>query len=150
MLWIGFPTSMGCKDGRASLNKHFGGSAKFGAKVVSSLEKSEEHKGIITTSGDLVGYSIEEHLGVAHGIVVRSTGVVRGCMRGIRAIGGGNIPEYVAVCEEACQQVYGLAVPHANDLGGDGIVGMHYDTPKFLQGGNRDSRLWGRCEIQRA
>jgi uncharacterized protein YbjQ (UPF0145 family) len=48
---------------------------------------------IITTGNDVAGHEIVDYLGVVRGIVVRSTGIARGLIGGLRSIGGGNIPE---------------------------------------------------------
>ena len=89
---------------------------------------------IITTGNDISGYQIVEYVGVVRGIVVRSTGIARGFMGGLRSIGGGNIPEYVSVCEEARQHAYDLMVEHAIQSGADAIIGMRYDATEFVQG----------------
>ena len=89
---------------------------------------------IITTSNDISGYQIVEYLGIVRGIVVRSTGIARGFIGGLRSIGGGNIPEYVAVCEEARQHAYDLMVRHAIQSGADAIVAMRYDATEFGPG----------------
>jgi len=89
---------------------------------------------IITTGNDVAGHEIVDYLGVVRGIVVRSTGIARGFLGGLRSLGGGNIPEYVAVCEEARQHAYGLMVRHATDSGADAVIGMRYDATEFMQG----------------
>lgn len=89
---------------------------------------------IITTGNEVAGHEIVEYLGVVRGIVVRSTGIARGFMGGLRAIGGGNIPEYVAVCEEARRHAYGLMVDHAGECGADAVIGVRYDATEFIQG----------------
>jgi uncharacterized protein YbjQ (UPF0145 family) len=89
---------------------------------------------IVTTGNDIAGYEIVEYLGIVRGIVVRSTGIARGIVGGLRSIAGGNIPEYVAVCEEARQHAYELMVQHAKELGSDGIIAIRYDATEFMQG----------------
>ncbi|PQO29996.1 YbjQ family protein [Blastopirellula marina] len=89
---------------------------------------------IITTGNDIAGHEIVDYLGVVRGIVVRSTGIARGFIGGLRSIGGGNIPEYVAVCEEARQHAYELMVQHAQDHGADAVIAVRYDATEFMQG----------------
>lgn len=89
---------------------------------------------IVTTGNDLAGYEITEYLGVVRGIVVRSIGIQRGFAGGLRAMGGGNIPEYVAVCEEARQHAYALLIEHAQQVRADAVIGFRYDATEFLQG----------------
>ena len=89
---------------------------------------------IVTTGNDIAGHEIVEYLGVVRGIVVRSTGIARGLIGGIRSIGGGNIPEYVAVCEEAREHAYELLVQHAREHGADAVIAVRYDATEFMQG----------------
>jgi len=89
---------------------------------------------IVTTGNDVAGYKIVGYLGVVRGIVVRSTGFARGLIGGLRSIGGGNIPEYVAVCEEARQHAYALMVQHAEQVRAHAIIAMRYDATEFSQG----------------
>jgi len=89
---------------------------------------------IITTGNDVAGHQIVQYLGIVRGIVVRSTGIGRGLIGGLRSIGGGNIPEFVAVCEEARQHAYQLLLEHATQAGADGIIAMRYDATEFSQG----------------
>ena len=89
---------------------------------------------VTTTGNNLDGFKITEYLGVVRGIIVRSTGIARGFVGGLRSIGGGNIPEYAAVCEEARQQAFDLMVEHAKDVGANAIIAMRYDATEFMQG----------------
>lgn len=89
---------------------------------------------IVTTGNDVDGQRVAEYLGLVRGIVVRSTSIARGFIGGIRAIGGGNIPEYAAVCEEARQHAYDLMLEHARQVGADAIIGVRYDATEFMPG----------------
>ncbi len=89
---------------------------------------------IVTTGNDVEGHRVVEYLGLVRGIVVRSTSIARGFIGGIRSIGGGNIPEYAAVCEEARQHAYDLLLEHARQLNADAIIGVRYDATEFTQG----------------
>ncbi len=89
---------------------------------------------IVTTGNDVDGQRVAEYLGLVRGIVVRSTSITRGFIGGIRAIGGGNIPEYAAVCEEARQHAYDLMLEHARQVGAEAIIGARYDATEFAPG----------------
>ena len=89
---------------------------------------------IITTGNNVEGYEIVEYLGVVRGIIVRATGVARGFIGGLKSIGGGNIPEYVAVCEEARQHAFDIMLRHAQGLGADAVIAFRYDATEFMQG----------------
>ena len=86
---------------------------------------------IITTGNDVAGHQIVEYLGVVRGIVVRSTSIGSGFIGGLRSLGGGNIPEYVDVCETARQHAYELMTTHASKLRADAIIAMRYDATEF-------------------
>ena len=89
---------------------------------------------IVTTGNDVAGAEIVAYLGIVRGIVVRSTGLARGLVGGLRSIGGGNIPEYVAVCEEAREHAYELMVEHAREVGAEAVIAFRYDATEFSQG----------------
>jgi uncharacterized protein YbjQ (UPF0145 family) len=89
---------------------------------------------IVTSGNDVAGHEVVQYLGIVRGIVVRSTGIGRGLMGGLRSLGGGNIPEYVAVCEEARQEAYQLMITHATELGADAVLAFRYDATEFMQG----------------
>lgn len=104
---------------------------------------------IITTGNDVAGHVIVNYLGLVRGIVVRSIGVSRGLIGSLRSIGGGNIPEYVAVCEEARQQAYDLMVEHAKQSGADAIIAVRYDATEFTQGSTEVLAYGTAVKIQR-
>jgi uncharacterized protein YbjQ (UPF0145 family) len=89
---------------------------------------------IITSGKDIAGHEITEYLGIVRGIIVRSTGIARGFIGGLRSIGGGNIPEYAAVCEEARQHAFDLMRQHAVEMQADAIIAFRYDATEFMQG----------------
>ena len=105
---------------------------------------------IITTGNDVAGHHIVQYLGIVRGIVVRSTGIARGFMGGLRSLGGGNIPEYVAVCEEARQHAYELMVQHANETGADAIIAVRYDATEFSQGSTEVLAYGTAVKLQKA
>lgn len=70
-------------------------------------------------------------------------------MGGLRSIGGGNIPEYVEVCEEARQQAYDLMIEHAKKSGADAIIAVRYDATEFMQGSTEVLAYGTAVKIQR-
>ena len=89
---------------------------------------------IVTSGNDVAGRSIVQYLGIVRGIVVRSTGIGRGIVGGLRSIAGGNIPEYAAVCEEARQHAYQLMIQHAGEIQADAVIAFRYDATEFMPG----------------
>ncbi|CAN5641154.1 YbjQ family protein [soil metagenome] len=89
---------------------------------------------IVTTGNDVAGAQIKAYLGITRGIVVRSLSLGQGFVGAFRSLGGGNIAEYVQVCDTARQEAYLLMLRHAEALGADAVIGMRYDATEFAQG----------------
>ena len=85
----------------------------------------------VTTGNDVSGYKITNYLGVVRGIVVRSPGFGNAFVGGLKQLVGGNISEYVQVCEQARHEAYTQMVGHAQALGAHAIIGMRYDATEF-------------------
>lgn len=89
---------------------------------------------IVTTGNDVVGYQIVGYVGVVRGIVVRATSFGQSLTGGFRQFVGGNIPEYIEVCERAREEAYEIMVEYAAELGADAVIGMRYDATEFMAG----------------
>jgi uncharacterized protein YbjQ (UPF0145 family) len=89
---------------------------------------------IVTTGNDVSGYAISAYLGVVRGIVVRSPNIAQGLLGGLKQFVGGNIESYAAVCEGARQDAFERMVQHAEEIGAQAIIGMHYDATEFTAG----------------
>ncbi len=98
-------------------------------------EGIEATSGIVVTTADSVdGYEVTAYLGVVRGIVVRSPSFGAGLLGSLKALGGGTIREFGAVCEAARHEAYQQMLEHAGALGAHGIVAMRYDATEFMQG----------------
>ena len=89
---------------------------------------------IVTTGPNIEGHRITAYLGVTRGIVVRSVSFGQGFVGAFKQLGGGNIEEYVQVCDTARQDAYRMMVTHAEAIGAHAIIGMRYDATEFSQG----------------
>lgn len=89
---------------------------------------------VVTTSFTVEGHRIAQQLGIVRGIVVRSPGLARGLVGSLKGLFQGNIGEFEEVCEVARAQATERMIAHAQRLGADAIVGMHYDATDFSQG----------------
>ena len=89
---------------------------------------------IVTTANEVAGHTITDYLGVVRGIVVRAASIGQGLVGAFKSLGGGNIQEYVDVCEAARHDAYLQMLAHAEALGANAIVGMRYDATEFVQG----------------
>lgn len=89
---------------------------------------------LVTTATDIAGHGVIEYLGVVRGIVVRSPSIGQGLLGSLKSLGGGNIQEFVDVCEAARHDAYTQMVQHAEALGAHAIIAMRYDATEFMQG----------------
>src|SRR5579864_3621720 len=89
---------------------------------------------VVTTGNEIEGQRIERYLGVVRGIVVRSPSIGKAFLGAFKSLAGGNIKEYIEVCEMARHDAYQNMLAHARELGANGIVGMRYDATEFMQG----------------
>jgi uncharacterized protein YbjQ (UPF0145 family) len=87
----------------------------------------------ITTANELPGHRINETLGVAFGLVVRSVGFAKGFTAGIKALRQGEVSEYTELLEDSRRHALDRLVQNAQLLGATGIVGMRFDTSEVGQ-----------------
>jgi uncharacterized protein YbjQ (UPF0145 family) len=89
---------------------------------------------IVTTGNDVAGFRVAEYLGVVRGIIVRSPNIGQALVGAFKQIVGGNISQYVSVCEAARHEAYAQMVAHAESMGAHAILAMRYDATEFAQG----------------
>lgn len=89
---------------------------------------------LITTSNELFGYTIQRHLGVVRGIIVRSRSVVGNIGAAFQQIVGGNISIYTSLCEKTRVDAYELMIQHAQELGANAIIAVRYDATEIAPG----------------
>lgn len=89
---------------------------------------------IVTTGTDVAGHDIVAYLGIVRGIIVRATSIGKGIIGGFKALGGGNVKEFIEVCESARHDAYTQMLAHAQEAGADAVIGMRYDAGEFSAG----------------
>jgi uncharacterized protein YbjQ (UPF0145 family) len=89
---------------------------------------------IVTTGNEVAGHDIVEYLAIVRGIVVRATSIGKGIIGGFKALGGGNIKEFIDVCESARHDAYQQMIVHAQEVGAHAVIGMRYDAGEFSAG----------------
>jgi uncharacterized protein YbjQ (UPF0145 family) len=89
---------------------------------------------IVTTTNDLVGYRVTEHLGLVRGVTVRSRSVIGNVGAAVQSIFGGNITIFTKLAEQARQEAYDLLVEHAGQMGAHAILAMRYDANEITDG----------------
>jgi uncharacterized protein YbjQ (UPF0145 family) len=89
---------------------------------------------IVTTTNDLVGYRVTEHLGLVRGVTVRSRSVIGNFGAAVQSIFGGNISIFTRLAEHARQEAYELMVEHAEQMGAHAVLAMRYDANEITDG----------------
>lgn len=89
---------------------------------------------ILSTTFDVPGRSVSQHLGLVRGNVVRSRFIGRDIVAGLRMIVGGEIHEYTKLLAESREQAIDRMVEDAHRLGADAIIGLRLETTDAGQG----------------
>ena len=89
---------------------------------------------IVSTTENIAGYTIKEHLGTVIGNTIRARHVGKDIMAGFRTIIGGEIKEYTGMMAESREQSMMRMKEKAKELGADGIVGVRFQTSMILSG----------------
>ena len=87
-----------------------------------------------TTAFTLDGFQIVQTLGVVMGVTVRSRSVIGTGLASIEVFFGGRISKFVELCEKARQEAFELMIQHAEQTGGNAIVGIRYDANEIMSG----------------
>jgi uncharacterized protein YbjQ (UPF0145 family) len=106
-----------------------------GNQLVHALSHLEKPM-FITITFTIEGYTIVEYKGLARGIIVRAPTIAQGIVGGLKNIIGGRIGAYTEMCEQARQQAYEAMLQHAQQLGANAIVGVHYDASEVVSKGS--------------
>lgn len=89
----------------------------------------------MTTTGlGIDGYRTTQTLGVVRGITVRSRSVFGTLGASLQTLVGGNITILTQLCEKTRAEAFDLMLQHAQELGADGVIGIHYDATEVMQG----------------
>lgn len=87
-----------------------------------------------TTTFGLEGYQTVQTLGVVLGITVRSRSVVGNIGAVVQVFFGGRIGNFISLCEKARQEAFELMLEHAEQTGGNAVVGIRYDANEIMNG----------------
>jgi uncharacterized protein YbjQ (UPF0145 family) len=83
----------------------------------------------LTTTGlTFPGYRVVHTLGVVRGVTVRARWIGSQITASIRTLGGGQIPEYIELCEQARAEAFSWMVQHAEQVGANAVLAVRYDA----------------------
>lgn len=83
---------------------------------------------ILSTTFDVSGRTVAQHLGLARGNVVRSRFIGRDIVASLRMIVGGEIHEYTKLLAESREQALDRMVASAEAMGADAVLGLRFET----------------------
>ena len=87
-----------------------------------------------TTAFTLEGYRTTKTLGVVRGVTVRSRSVIGTIGASLQTLIGGNITLLTELCERTRAEAFTLMLEHAQQLGANAVVGIHYDATEVMSG----------------
>jgi uncharacterized protein YbjQ (UPF0145 family) len=100
-----------------------------------AIMASETRIGFLaSTTFDLPGYTVEQTLGLSWGLIVRSVGIVRGLTGGLKSIRQGEVSEFTAVVDTARRTAFERLITHAEQLGGNAVLGVRFDSSDIGNG----------------
>ena len=86
------------------------------------------------TTFDLPGYTVDRTLGMSWGLIVRSVGLTKGLTGGLRALKAGEVPQFTEVVDHARRVAMERLVGHAQQLGGNAVLGVRFDSSDIGNG----------------
>jgi uncharacterized protein YbjQ (UPF0145 family) len=87
----------------------------------------------VTTAFTLPGLTVEQDLGVAFGLVVRSMGAIKSIGAGFKAMRQGEVTQYTELLEDSRRHAIDRMIENARLLGANGIVAMRFDSSEIGQ-----------------
>lgn len=87
----------------------------------------------MTTAFELRGMTIQQDLGVAFGLVVRSMGMVKAIGAGFKAMRQGEVSQYTELLEDSRRHAIDRMIENAKLLGANAVVAMRFDSSEIGQ-----------------
>jgi uncharacterized protein YbjQ (UPF0145 family) len=87
----------------------------------------------VTTGLELGGMTVQQDLGVAFGLVVRSMGMVKSIGAGFKALRQGEVSQYTELLEDSRRHAIDRMIENAKLLGGNAIIAMRFDSSEIGQ-----------------
>ncbi len=87
----------------------------------------------ITTALEFPEWSIQRHLGMVYGVIVRSMGAAKGITASFRALAGGEVKQFTKLVEDSRRHALDRMIENARLLGANGIVSMRFDSSEIGQ-----------------
>ena len=89
---------------------------------------------IVATTNDLPGYRVDEILGTATGITVRSRHVGAQLVAGLKSLVGGELKGLTRQLAESRDEAMQRLVETARDMGASAVIAMRFDSDEIGEG----------------
>ncbi len=103
-----------------------------GPRLLSTMSFSND-KVIVSTMNYVPGYDVQQVLGVAVGITVRSRGIGGRFLAGLRSVVGGEISEFVENAEKARKTAMERMISHAATMGANAVLQVYFDSNELSE-----------------
>ena len=87
---------------------------------------------LMSTSGEIDNYKVDEVLGVVRGNTVRAKWFGKDILAGLRQIVGGELKEYTEMMTEAREEATKRMVEQAKELGADAIIAIRFTSSDVM------------------
>jgi uncharacterized protein YbjQ (UPF0145 family) len=87
---------------------------------------------LLSTSGEVENYKVEQVLGVVRGNTVRAKWFGKDILAGLRQIVGGELKEYTEMMTEAREEATKRMVEEAERLGADAIISIRFTSSDVM------------------
>lgn len=88
---------------------------------------------IIVSMPFVPGYRVVRAIGVTYGLIVRSRGLGRNIVAGLRSLAGGEITEYTQLLEQSRHEAISRLTQHAMSLGANAVLSVGFDTSEMSE-----------------
>jgi len=89
---------------------------------------------LTSTTFELHGYRVVQNFGVVRGITVRSRNLFGTIGAAFQILRGGNIGLLTELCETARLEAFRILLDHAEEAGGNAVLGVRYDATEIMSG----------------
>ncbi len=87
----------------------------------------------MTTALELPGMRVEQNLGIAFGLVVRSMGIAKSFGAAFRTLAQGEVTQYTELLEDSRRHAFDRMIENARLLGANAVISMRFDSAEIGQ-----------------
>jgi uncharacterized protein YbjQ (UPF0145 family) len=88
---------------------------------------------LVVTTPYVPGFRVTRVIGATFGLIVRSRGLGRNLIAGLRALPGGEITEYTQLLTQVRHEALTRLVDHARSLGANAVISTMFDTSEMSE-----------------